>query len=255
MDLSIVTVVKNAREDLMRTAASVQEQTIRPHLEYLVIDGASTDGTCALVQELADRGTVDRWISEPDEGIYEAMNKALELARGNWILFLNSGDVFHEPRSLENLFQFALKKEETPYGCSGVYGGCVQVLPDGRRIESPPLEPRKIYTRMVCSHQSLLLKTEAARAFPFDTRYRIAADHHQLLRMIYKFEPLWPTPQIVSEVRLESYTWDQLKKGLWEKRRALWETTHNPVFYIFHGIRYAGVGIKHLLKKTVRKPQ
>lgn len=218
-----------------------------------MVDGDSVDGTKDLILELAHQRHIDRWISEPDHGIYDAMNKAMGLARGEWILFLNSGDVFCHEQSLEQLFEYARLKEKTPYGCSGVYGGCVQLLPDGKKVVSHPLEPRKIYTRMVCSHQSLLLRTEAARNYPFDTSFRIAADHHQLMRMIYKFEPIWPSNLIISEVQLESYTWDQLKAGLAEKRRALWEVTGNPVFYIFHWVRFAGVGVKHFWKNLLRR--
>lgn len=251
MDLTVVTVVKNAAVDLLQTAASVNRQTCRHRVEYLVIDGASTDGTADVLRGLAERGEVDQWVSEPDAGIYDAMNKALRRAQGRWVLFLNSGDVFHGDDSLEALWRAAEERVSGPFGAVGVYGGCVQVLPDGRRVTSAPLPPRKIYTRMVCSHQSLLLATATAREYAFDPRFRIAADHHQLMRLVYRYEPVWPVSITVSEVRLERYTWAQLRRGLAEKRRALWEVTRNPVFLMFHWFRFLGVGLKHGLRRLL----
>jgi len=247
--ISVITVVKNARLDLLKTVESVNAQTCRDVIEYVVIDGDSTDGTKELVRQLAKEKKIDLWLSESDHGIYDAMNKGLQLIKGEWVFFLNSGDVFHSEDSLMKLWKKAQEKDQTPYGCSGVYGGCVQILPNGQRVVSKPLPPRKIYTRMVCSHQSLLLKTEVAREHPFDLSYRIAADHHQLMRLIYRFEPIWPINELISEVQLEDYTWAQLKKGLQEKRHALWNVTHNILFYFLHWVRFWGVGFKHLLRR------
>lgn len=252
MTLSVVTVVRNARRDLAITAASVQAQTARDRLEYVIVDGASEDGTAELANELGRRGQAEVTISEPDGGIYEAMNKALGLVRGEWVLFLNSGDEFYSPQTVEDLLRQAERFSQSPYGCAGVYGACVQVLPNGKELYSPPLPPRKVYWRMICSHQSLMLRTEIAREYRFDTRFRIAADHHQLMRLVYRFEPLWPVDLCVARVRLERYSWAQLRQGLNEKRRAAWEVTHNPLVDLGHRWRYLGVGLKHLARRVLR---
>lgn len=88
--LSIITVCYNNLEGLLRTCNSVVEQTVRSQFEWIVIDGASTDGTPKWLTE--HDAEIDRWISEPDTGIYNAMNKGVRIASGDYMLFLNSGD-------------------------------------------------------------------------------------------------------------------------------------------------------------------
>ncbi|EHQ07515.1 glycosyltransferase [Leptonema illini] len=89
--ITIVTVVFNALENLKLTAESVFKQTAWPDIEYIIVDGGSTDGTLAYLKTLPP---VVRWISEPDKGIYDAMNKGIRMASGEGLLFLNAGDYF-----------------------------------------------------------------------------------------------------------------------------------------------------------------
>ena len=89
--ISIITVVLNAAGELKRTAHSVLGQEY-PHLEFIVIDGGSTDGTLEVTKTLGKN--IDHWTSGPDQGIYDAMNKGLAIATGEWINFMNAGDVF-----------------------------------------------------------------------------------------------------------------------------------------------------------------
>lgn len=247
--ITVVTVVRNAGKLLEPTIESVNRQTVRDKVEYIVVDGGSTDGTAQAVEAAAELGRVDRWISEPDHGIYDAMSKALVMAQGEWILFMNAGDGFYTAGALEALW----RETERHPGCSGVYGGCVVVYPDGRRKTEAPRPPRHIYTHMVCSHQSLLLRTEKAREYPFDLEFKIAADHHQLMRMVQAFEPLYAVKPIVAEVTLETYTWAQLKAGLKEKRRSLWKVTGNVFFYLYHWWRAGRVGLKHAVKNLLKR--
>src|SRR4051812_1110497 len=87
--LSVITVVYNNVSHIERTLLSVLDQTY-PHIEYIVIDGASTDGTLVIIEKYKDR--IAKLISEPDKGIYDAMNKGLAIATGDYVLFMNSGD-------------------------------------------------------------------------------------------------------------------------------------------------------------------
>lgn len=97
MLFSIITVTYNAAQVLSTTLKSVKEQSFT-HFEYLVIDGASTDDTLALVEQ-AGIATATVW-SEPDKGLYDAMNKAIDRATGQYLIFLNAGDAFPPPRPL-----------------------------------------------------------------------------------------------------------------------------------------------------------
>ena len=101
MRLSIITVNYNNREGLARTARSVVEQTFSD-FEWIVVDGGSTDGSVGVIQEYAD--CIAWSVSEPDGGIYEAMNKGLDMASGEYVQFLNSGDSFIDQTVLERVF-------------------------------------------------------------------------------------------------------------------------------------------------------
>ena len=95
---SIITVCYNAAADLRRTIGSVDAQTFR-RFEHIIIDGASTDDTPVVLQDSASAGR--KIVSEPDQGIYDAMNKGLGMASGDYLIFLNAGDRFHGSDSLQ----------------------------------------------------------------------------------------------------------------------------------------------------------
>ena len=101
--ITIITVCYNAEQTIPRTLRSIQAQTYS-NIEYLVIDGASKDGTLELVQKLAPRANV---FSEPDKGIYDAMNKGLKHATGEYIWYVNAGDALPSPSTVEDLVSLA----------------------------------------------------------------------------------------------------------------------------------------------------
>ena len=105
--ISIVTVTYNCKDTVEKTIQNVLKQTY-PNIEYIVIDGNSTDGTKEIIERYADR--LAYWVSEPDKGIYDAMNKGIKAATGDWILFRNSGDYFFEPSTVEKVFDWYKKK-------------------------------------------------------------------------------------------------------------------------------------------------
>ena len=107
--ISVITVVYNGAQEIRRTIESVLTQDL-PELEYIVVDGASIDGTAAVVQSFSQ--DIDCFISEPDRGVYDAMNKAVALARGEYLLFMNCGDVFTGPTAVSALLAQARHGEE-----------------------------------------------------------------------------------------------------------------------------------------------
>jgi glycosyltransferase involved in cell wall biosynthesis len=132
--LSIVTVVRNAPDALAATIESVREQTY-PAVEFVVVDGASTDRTADVLQRNAAR--IDKWVSEPDRGIYDAMNKGKALASGDFVMFVNAGDVFVGRDVIARMMAFVDDKD-------GLYFGKVRLLDcTGRLSWEVPIVPRR----------------------------------------------------------------------------------------------------------------
>ena len=127
MVLTIITINRNNAAGLEKTMQSVLSQT-RTDYEYVVVDGASTDGSVAVIERLAPAfGDRLKWISEPDKGIYNAMNKGIRMATGEYIQILNSGDSLVSPDVTDKMYA-ALEKEGHP---SILYGNMLKDFPDG----------------------------------------------------------------------------------------------------------------------------
>ncbi|MEW6602475.1 MAG: glycosyltransferase family 2 protein, partial [Nitrospirota bacterium] len=149
--VSIITVTHNSLTMLQKTVESVVSQTYR-NKEFIIIDGGSTDGTYDyLVQR---QNHIDLWISEPDEGIYDAMNKGSKKATGAWIIFLNSGDIFSNDNVLENVFSADIPKEvDVIYGDT-VYSYGKEEYKEFRKSKAL----RNIWKGLVTSHQSFFIR-------------------------------------------------------------------------------------------------
>jgi glycosyltransferase involved in cell wall biosynthesis len=113
--ISIITVVFNGKNLLPGTIESVQKQTW-PHIEYLIIDGGSTDGTLDIIRSYAEKMPNLQWTSGSDKGLYDAMNKGLRMATGDFVQFLNCGDWLHAPVTIEKIMQAATPETDVLYG-------------------------------------------------------------------------------------------------------------------------------------------
>ncbi len=129
MKLSIITINYNNAEGLKQTLQSVNAQTCK-EFEHIVVDGASTDESVEVIKQMNDDTVCRRWISEPDKGIYNAMNKGIRMALGEYIQILNSGDCLVDEKVTERMLQ-ALERAENP---SIFYGNMIKCFPDGRRV-------------------------------------------------------------------------------------------------------------------------
>jgi glycosyltransferase involved in cell wall biosynthesis len=168
--VTIVTVTFNAARTLQAAIDSVLMQDY-PAIEYILVDGGSTDGTLEVITRNAAR--IARWTSEPDGGIYEAMNKGVAQATGEWLLFMNADDALYDARAVSSVFAGADDgwKEKLV-----VYGDTVLRFDRGgdRLRRSKPL--RTLRFKMPFAHQGVFVRTDLLRRRPFDTRYRLAAD-------------------------------------------------------------------------------
>jgi glycosyltransferase involved in cell wall biosynthesis len=177
--VSVITVVRNAALTLERAIRSVLEQTYRP-IEYIVIDGGSTDGTVVIIRRFTD--SLAHWRSEPDRGISDAFNKGLAAASGRYVALLNADD-WLEP---QHVARAVAALERT--GAGFVFGDLVYHAPDGRalhRIRGDPEYARHIQSRMPeVNHPTMLVRrTVYDRVGGFDPAYRCAMDYDWLLRV------------------------------------------------------------------------
>ncbi len=176
---SIVTVVRNGEDTLERTIRSMAIQDFGEY-EYLILDGASTDGTMRIVERNAAHVTMFR--SEPDSGVYDAMNKALELCRGEYVYFLNCGDWLAEPDILSRM-----AREIRAARADIVHGNVYSAWVAEERIDRTRiLDPRDLLYDTVC-HQAIFASRRVFESTGgFDMRYAICADRDWLLRAVLK---------------------------------------------------------------------
>lgn len=176
--VTVITVVFNDVTHIEGTMLSVIGQTYK-NVEYIVVDGKSNDGTTDLIKGYSDKITT--WISEPDKGIYDAMNKGIALASGDYVIFMNSGDVFTSKYVLENIFKVITDSPDV------IYGHTIGIHKNGKlRQNLFPFYNSKRYCPPVgICHQSILVKTIEAKKMLFDLSYKVCADH-KMLHDLYK---------------------------------------------------------------------
>jgi len=176
---SIITVTFNAAMPLRKTMESVAALTFTD-FEWWVIDGASQDETLGLLEDFAARHPhiCLQWVSEKDKGIYDAMNKGIARAQGEWVCLMNAGDIFHTPQVLSEIFANGSPPADV------IYGNYHILYPNGfAKAKITPPAPPPLWQGMVINHQSLLIKTQWARRFPYRLD-SIAADYIQLAQMM-----------------------------------------------------------------------
>lgn len=172
--VSIVTVVFNGVSIIEDTIKSVINQTYN-NLEYIIIDGGSTDGTIDIIKKYEDK--ISLWISEPDKGIYDAMNKSLDRLCGLWVNFMNAGDYFYSENAIQEIF--GQNNDYSSYAV--VYGDAEYRLKSFSYIR-PAYDCDRDHF-MPFSHQAAFVRTDIAKKNRFNLKYRIAADTEFFLRL------------------------------------------------------------------------
>ena len=199
---TVITITYNAAGLLGRTLESVLSQT-HEDVEHLIVDGASTDGTLLMAQQYKAEsdasGNGHKVIirSEPDEGIYDAMNKGLTQASGDYILYMNAGDSFPESTTLEETARRCrlneLPSDELPavlYGNTNIVDGEGRFL-HPRRLQPPQrLTWRSFRHGMLVCHQAFYARTDIAKNLQYDTRYRYSADVDWCIRIMKEADRL-----------------------------------------------------------------
>lgn len=215
---SIITVTYNAESTLPVTMESVKRQTFQD-FEYLIVDGASKDATL----ELARKSGIAqmRIFSEPDDGIYDAMNRGLDMASGEYVIFLNAGDRFHAPDVL-SVYARAIEKGAEP----GIIYGQTELMDSRgrslgpRHLRAPEVLTLKSFASgMVVCHQAMAVLRRIAS--PYNLKYRFSADYDWVVRCLQHSRHNVYVGRIVADYLYEGATTANRRQSLYERFRIM----------------------------------
>jgi glycosyltransferase involved in cell wall biosynthesis len=210
--ISIVTIVFNDVKHLEETMLSVINQTYH-NTEYIIIDGGSKDGTVDIIKKYS--GKLGYWVSEKDKGIYDAMNKGLWQATGDFVWFINSGDRVHEKDTIEKFIGLIDEETDVVYGETVLINDSGDILGMRRKKAPENLNWKSFFTGMMVCHQSVLVRREIA---PFyNEQYRFSADFEWVLVALKKARKIVNTHQILSRYLEEGATTQNHKASLKER--------------------------------------
>ena len=191
--LSVITIVYNNVKDIERTMLSVLNQSY-PHLEYIVIDGASKDGTQKVIEKHRDK--ITRYISEPDHGIYDAMNKGLALATGDYVLFMNSGDEIYSPDTVTDVFDNQ-NSADIYYGETEMYNEKWESQGQRRHCAPENFNWRSFKYGMSVGHQAIYIKRSITE--PYDLQYKYSSDIDWIIKAAKKASSIVNTHMYVAK--------------------------------------------------------
>ncbi len=176
MKISVVTVVRNACENIHKTVESVLSQSYAD-IEYIILDGLSTDGTTEILHNYEDR--LSKLIVEKDNGLYDAMNKALKVATGDFLIFMNSGDTFYSSQTIETVV-----KQLVDNKCV-FYGNVIQKNPDTGKENffGGVFGKHRLCFKNIC-HQSIFYPISVYKQYNYNLTYKIFADYYYNLTLI-----------------------------------------------------------------------
>ena len=232
---SVITITYNAASVLKRTVDSILSQTY-PQIEHIIIDGASTDVTLDVAKDYmqrsyaADNGHEIRILSEPDNGLYDAMNKGLKMATGDYVVFMNAGDFYPTPSVIEHVAQQAqlYADGQLPavlYGDTDLVDNNGNFIGHRRLMPPEQLSWHSFRQGMLVCHQSFYARTDIAQATPYNLCYRYSADVDWCIRVMKEAErqqlPLVNMHQVLTNYTQEGQTTLHHKASLKERFRVM----------------------------------
>jgi glycosyltransferase involved in cell wall biosynthesis len=229
--LSVITVTYNAEHTLERTLKSVRKQTY-PAIEHIIVDGNSNDGTVALIHRYENERL--KWISEPDKGLYDAMNKGIKMATGDYLCFLNAGDTFYDTDTVQKIFA----SSDEGHSPDILYGETAIVDDNGRFLHMRRLQAPKNLTwksfkhGMVVCHQAFIVKRELVE--PYDLSYRFSADFDWCIRMMKKAKNIYNTDLILVNYLNTGMTTANRKASLRERYRIMEKHYGKVSTFLYH---------------------
>ncbi|WP_051663874.1 glycosyltransferase family 2 protein [Dyadobacter crusticola] len=214
--ISIITVVRNGEQYIQHAIQSILDQTY-PNIEYVIIDGKSSDGTIKIIEKYASR--IATWISESDNGIYDAMNKGVRLSSGDWVLFINSDDYLATPTVIEEAVTYLTDCNDLV-----AYGKVTYLYPHDSEIDVgeqwSKIKNRFRSVGMSMGHQAIFHSRKLFAQREFDTSFAICGDYDLLLSNLKSNDATY-IPLVISRMRMEGVSSTASKfKLLSETRKA-----------------------------------
>ena len=188
--ISIITVTFNAKEYLENTIKNIISLDYKD-IEYIIIDGASTDGTIDIIKK--HEKNIDYWLSESDKGIYDAMNKGIDKATGDWIIFMNAGDIFFNHSSINNFLKNVNIDTE-------LYNGAINFIEKNKITYRAPHGLEKVWITVPCWHQASFIKTSLMKKYKYSLEYKIAGDHDFYLKCFVNNKKFQFTNEIIANM-------------------------------------------------------
>ncbi len=178
MKITVITVCFNVAEEIERTMRSVLDQTY-DNIEYIIVDGSSTDKTVEIAEDILKKYNARNThiVSEPDHGIFDAMNKGINKATGDYINFMNVGDIFYDNYVINKIF-------ENLNSCEyGVVFGDQYVDKIRKKTMTPFIKKKGGFRNMGICHQCIFVRSDLAKNHPFDMSYKVSADYNMIMTL------------------------------------------------------------------------
>lgn len=237
MDISpkftIITITYNAAHWLERTVLSILSQSY-PNIEYLIIDGGSTDGTVDIIKQYAPG--IAFWLSEPDKGLYDAMNKGLKHASGDYVWFINAGDTLQTADTIQRIVMKISKRRTLP---DIIYGETAIVNTEGkmvgmRRLRAPKnLTWKSFRMGMLVCHQSFIVKRSIAPEY--DLHYHLSADYDWCIRCMKLAKSIYNTKIVLTDYLEDGLSTAQRSASLKERYEIMCKYYGKFATVILHG--------------------
>jgi glycosyltransferase involved in cell wall biosynthesis len=241
--ISIVTVCFQAEKTIERTIQSVLSQSWK-NIEFIIIDGGSTDNTLPIIEKYREH--ISKVVSETDNGLYDAMNKGLKQATGDYILVLNADDLLYEKNTLEKVFTVCQNADV-------IYGEAIFMNEAGEELglrsqQTPHKVPENLNWKslqygMTVSHQAFIIRRSLA--VNYDLHYKICADIDWMIRCLKKCKTTCNTHLIISKFQVGGASKQQQKRA-WKERYRIFQK-HYGIFPNFFNHIY--IGLRYLLGK------
>lgn len=245
--LSIITITYQAEAFLERTFKSVFEQDCADEIDYIVVDGASKDQTLEIIE--TNKKQINQFISEKDKGIYDAMNKGLQLAKGDYILFLNAGDAFASAATLKNILKELVKNPDV------LYGEAVFVNKEGQHLGlrsevTPHRLPTNLTWRdfkfgMLVCHQAFIAKRSITPLF--NLHYKLSSDIDWEIQVLKKSSSIVKSDAPICHYLMGGASVQNLKQS-WEERYAVLKSHFGLLPNLFNHVNIIIRGLIFALK-------